>query len=229
MGIGHICFTDHLDLPNWFPVERYYEYIPELKAKYEGKIYIGYGLEVGYTRDTADACCEIVQKYSPEYIINSIHSVYGADCYFSEYFDGKSEQYAYERYLDCVEESLDAPYPYHTVGHFGYVCRNSPYSYRNFCDKMSVRIDGILRKIISEEKILELNTSVCKLPTVTVPMDEIFRRYVKLGGRSVCFSSDAHTVEKMGYNYDKVRESAASCGITEQTVVENGKVIQIAF
>ena len=86
-----------------------------------------------------------------------------------------------------------------------------------------------MRKIIAKQKILELNTSVRGVRDNTVPVREIFLQYVALGGKKVCFASDAHRPQDAGRNYAAARTLAREAGISVQTVVENGREKEIEF
>ena len=234
-GARHICFTEHVDLLYHRPevakgdIDGYFACVRALQRRYADKIYIGAGLEMGYTAANARENARFLSEYRPDYIINSVHEVDGCDCYFPEYFNGKSKREAYAAYLRAVDESLDAPYAFDTVGHLGYVCRNAPFDTCDFYAEMREEINAILRKIIAKQKILELNTGVRGVRDNTVPVREIFLQYVALGGKKVCFASDAHRPQDAGRNYAAARTLAREAGISVQTVVENGREKEIEF
>ena len=209
-------------------LDAYFSCVRALQKKYEAEIYIGAGLEIGFTEQNKYANAELVEKYKPDYIINSVHQVGDADCYFTEYFENKTPQEAYITYLKAVLASLSAPYRYNAIGHLGYVCRNAPFSLSLYSAAPEL-IDEILNGIIERGKILELNASVRKLGGATVPPEEILLRYVSLGGKKVCYSSDSHRPDDLCRHFDAVRLSALAAGINSQTVIEHGKELSLEF
>ena len=234
LGLKHMIFTEHADLMYYKPhavhcdLDAYFACVRALKKKYEAQIYIGAGLEIGFTEQNKHANAELIEKYNPDYVINSVHQVGDADCYFPEYFFGKTPQEAYAQYLKAVLASLSAPYRYNAIGHLGYACRNAPFSL-SLTEAAPELIDEILNGIIERGKILELNASVRKLGGATVPPKEILLRYASLGGKKICYSSDSHRPADLCRNYEGVREYALAAGIKNQTVIEHDKELSLPF
>ncbi|MGN0814715.1 MAG: histidinol-phosphatase HisJ family protein [Candidatus Coproplasma sp.] len=158
------------------------------------------GCELGFS-DDADVVRQyrqIIERFKPDFVVNSVHTCDGHDCYFNDYFIGKDKQTAYRRYLERVLESLSAPYKYDIVAHIGYVSRNAPYAdpkirYADF----SELYDEIFKGIISRGKILEVNSSARTAGSDFLPDVDALARYFELGGRAVSFSSDAHATDRI--------------------------------
>lgn len=233
-GMRHLIFTEHVDNLYCDPafgqadLEKYFARVRALREKYRDRIYIGAGLEVGYTTQNKLLNIELLETYRPDYVINSVHQVGANDCWFAAYFADKTPREACRAYLAAVRESLDAPYPFHAVGHIGYVLRNAPFDTFLLPD-FAAEIDDILRVIVQKGLILEINTSCRKPWLVTVPERGVIERYVALGGRKLNFASDAHRPEDVGRSYAVARDTALSCGITHQTVLQNGKEVSLPF
>ncbi len=188
------------------------------------------GAECGFDPDEAvkREYAEMIEQYSPDFVVNSIHTLNGKDCYFVSSFDGYTKKEMFKRYLDRVRLSLDAPYPYDVVGHIGYVCRNAPYPdpvlhYEEFPDEL----DDIFRTIIKKGKILEANTNVKTAGSPFLPYAELFARYYELGGRLVSFCSDAHQCARIGENWQQVKEAWQKIGFTHITVPNRGEYISV--
>ena len=136
--------------------EGYFSAARALQREYESKgMRLLVGGEYGFCPDKG--CCErylaLTERQKPDFIINSVHTVDGADCYFPEYFEGKSREQAYGDYLERVRESLDAPYPYDIVAHIGYVGRKAPYPDRMLrYDDFPALFDDILKTVIKKGK-----------------------------------------------------------------------------
>lgn len=235
LGLKHIAFTEHVDLLYYMPqfshgdLHGYFACVRALQKKYAPRIYVGAGLEMGYTPQNKEENAACIAAFCPDYVIQSVHQVGDCDCYFPEYFTGKTPAEAYDAYLRQVRESLDATYPYHTVGHLGYVCRNAPFDEGLLSSdapaERAALIDDILRTIVRKGKILEINTS-CRKPSLgSIPEKNVLLRYVELGGKKVCFSSDAHRPEDLCRSYETFVSLCARLGISEQTAVQNGKEV----
>lgn len=188
------------------------------------------GVELGYTDDkgTQDRYLEVIKKYAPDFIVNSVHTCDGADCWFGEYFGGKDKPYAYSRYLERVLESLSAPYDYDIVAHIGYVSRNAPYAdpklrYEDF----SELYDAVLSGIVSRGKILEVNTSARGAGSLFLPDTDVLIRYYELGGRKVSFGSDAHITSRICDKRAEVVSVLKSIGFGYITIPSRGEEIKV--
>ena len=183
------------------------------------------GGEFGYTPNTrAHAMyADVIRRYSPDFVVNSVHTVDGTDVWFGEYFAGKAKEPAYRGYLERVKESLDAPYRYDIVGHIGYVARNAPYPdramrYTDYADLL----DGILRGVIMRDKILEVNSSARGAGDF-IPGTDVLARYFALGGRLVSFASDAHGADRICDKRGEVAAALRAVGFTHIAVPDCGK------
>lgn len=183
--------------------EEYFHRARHLQEDYQGVMNVLIGAEFSYIKDEKALALysEVVEKYKPDFIVNSVHSVNGEDYYDKTLFynaegglRGKTE--VYKEYLATIYDSLSASYPYDIVGHIGYATRYAPYadktlSYTEFAEE----IDKILTEIIRRNKILEMNSSMEGALSIT-PLD-IFKRYFALGGRLVSLASDAHDTSRI--------------------------------
>ncbi|MGN0818042.1 MAG: histidinol-phosphatase HisJ family protein [Candidatus Coproplasma sp.] len=158
------------------------------------------GCEFGFSDDSAVArqYSGIIERFKPDFVVNSVHTCDGQECYFSDYFAGKEKHNAYRRYLERVKESLSAPYRYDIVAHIGYVSRNAPYADPKIrYEEFSELYDGIFKEIISRGKILEVNSSPRTAGSEFLPDTDALSRYFELGGRMVSFASDAHAIDRI--------------------------------
>ncbi len=236
ISLGLACYgtSEHFDydyLARKLPIQgremrqidadAYFSRARRLQREYAGKIKFLAGCEFAYDNKplAQDKYAEAAEKYAPDYIINSVHTCLGKDCYFPEFFAGKSKTYAYTAYLYRVLESLEAPYPYDIVAHIGYCSRNAPYAdpklrYEDFADIL----DAVLREIVRRDKILEVNTSAKTAGSPFLPDTDILQRYHDLGGRKVIFSSDAHDDARIGDKRELVSAALRKIGFTRLTL-----------
>lgn len=200
-----------------------------MQNEYREKIRFLVGAEFAYDDSSRaqEKYCAAAEKYSPDFIINSVHTCLGKDCYFPDFFVGISKEFSYNAYLFRILESLDAPYPYDIVAHIGYCSRNAKYAdvklrYRDFSDIL----DAILKKIIEKDKILEINSSAKTAGSPFIPDTDILQRYFDLGGRKVIFSSDAHDETRIGEKREIVSETLKKIGFTHVTLPVCGRHIE---
>lgn len=223
LDLKYMAFTDHCDrdyakLYKYIHVrqldaEKYLAAVTEMKNNYP---FLAVGIELGYS-PLAEADYKKLPLHKFDYVINSVHTVYGLDCYNKEFFDGKSKEEAYGKYLKCVSESVDASYSFDTITHLGFVRKNAPYEDNSM--PMSLfgdQIDEILKKIIDKNKTLELNSNVKSKDFM--PVAEIVARYRELGGENICFSSDAHFTARIGEMYADAAELTKQLGFRYWTV-----------
>jgi len=240
LGLKHIAIADHMDIdgavigntPPQLPdnIAGYLATIKKLKHKYADKIYVAAGIEAGWSKDGETTVTAVLKKHSPDYIINSVHAVDGIDCYFAPYYEnqaklGNDRNAVYNRFYETIIESMDCSYHYHTVAHLDYIVRTAPYHDKIFKYKeFAPVLDRLLKKIIDYDKILEYNSSSY---VACLVMPQIFERYYSFGGRKICFSSDAHTLERIGEKYIETAKIILDIGYDHWTIIQNEKTVKL--
>jgi len=223
-GAEYIAITDHCDMDtlqvgNVVPVpwsqldlDAYFADFNRVKAKTEG-IYLAFGIEAGFDKRANKLYEELIAKWPFDVVINSVHFVDGYDAYFPYYFENKTKETTYTRYLETVYDSLFATYQFDIVGHIGYCVRNAPYKDNviHYADNSEL-IDRIFKKIIELDKALEVN-----LHNGMVPNIELLRRYFELGGRKISFGSDAHRGDVLK-DYDETSKVLKLIGFTHFSI-----------
>ena len=205
-----------------------------LQEDYEGVMNVGVGAEFAFSEDenVQGMYAATYEKYRPDYVINSVHSIGGVDFAYADY-EKNAEFYGNKKwivgeYLRLVRASLEAPYPYDIVGHIGYAARYIPVEDKSISlEEFGEQIDDILLTIIKKDKILEINSANKTLPNRTLPAEPIIQRYFELGGRKVSFGSDAHFVERLADKWDEVVEMLKKIGFTYLTVPFRGEYIKV--
>ena len=241
-GLGYFGVSEHFDY-DYIPAgltyeggkpvrtdgEGYFASARALQAKVnDGSFTFLAGCELGYTDDASVQLRyrELIKKYSPDFVVNSVHTCDGADCWYGAYFGGKERRVAYTRYLERVLQSLSAPYRYDIVAHVGYVSRNAPYADPKLrYDEFKELYDEILRGVISRGKILEVNSSARGAGSAFLPDADVLGAYFRLGGRRVSFASDAHCADRICAGREGVVRALRDIGFTHITVpVADGEV-----
>ena len=242
LGVAFYGVSDHFDYDYDFSkmseeeilevknvdCEEYFHGARHLQEDYEGVMNVLVGAEFGYSDDPAVKAkyVETYQKYRPDFIVNSVHSVNGKDFAYTEIKGDKKEIYSF--YLGLVRRSLDVPYPYDIVGHIGYIARYVPFKDVKFSlEEFGAEIDDILLTIIQKGKILEINTSSKQLKQKTIPEMHIVKRYYELGGRAVSIGSDAHFKERIMDKREEVVKELKEIGFTYITVPDKKGYIKV--
>lgn len=213
--------------------EAYFTAARTLQTEYKKKglrLLVGGEYGFGADRRCYDEYLRLNETYRPDFVVNSVHTVDGYDCYDPAYYTGKDRNRAYSRYLEEVRKSLDAPYDYDIVGHIGYVSRRAPYENKllHYADFPSL-YDDILKTIVAKGKILEVNSSSRGSGIAFLPDSDVLTRYFQLGGRRVSFGSDAHEKSRIMENRDLVIDSLKKIGFTYVTVPDCKNDLTIDF
>ncbi|MBQ7912512.1 MAG: histidinol-phosphatase HisJ family protein [Clostridia bacterium] len=208
--------------------EAYFHTARHLQEDYEGVMNVAVGAEFGFSDDESVKARYLAEyeKFRPDYVINSVHTMDGKDfAYFQ--FDGDKKT-VYSAYLSLIRRSLDAPYPYDIVGHIGYAARYVSFENVDFdLDEFGEQLDDIFRTVIAKGKILEVNTASKQLKQRSIPDKPLLKRYYELGGRKICFGSDAHFPERIADKWEETIAALKEIGFTYLTLPFRGEEIQI--
>lgn len=237
LGVSYIAFTDHFDpfeeIDYSDKINHHFGAMVKDMQEYQtiakkDNIHIEIGIEIGWDTVGEQSAIDLLQKHDISYVINSLHYINAESCYYPSFFDDKTKQVGYELYLQNLYKTLDAHYRYDTIGHISYCARNAPFSdpIMHYNDHKTI-LDKIIDKIIDQQKIIELNTSVRTAQSGVLPNDEILRQYKKRGGELITFASDSHWKEHLIEGFDTAKTIAQNCGFSYYTIKKNGKFQQI--
>ncbi len=234
-GLTHICFTEHQDIgypyensdlePGTFDLntDSYLYELLKLRARYEDKIRICFGVEIGMQLSEVRANAIYAKSHEFDLVIASLHVIDGYDPFYKEYYEGKTEEEAYGRYFECMYENLLKFENFDILGHIDYIVRYGPsrdenYKYEQYRDT----IDKILTYVIEHEKGIEINTAGIRKGLKSFhPTMNIIKRYHELGGEVITIGSDAHTVNSIGADFDRAEEALKECGFKYYSIIEN--------
>lgn len=232
-GLTHICFTDHIDLEYPYSAEDkpgMFEFNPDayvyeavrLKEKYDGKIFINVGLELGLQPHIARQNAIFVKQHDYDFVIGSSHVCNGIDPYYKEFFNGKTDEEAYREYFENIYENIRVFGNFNVYGHLDYIVRYGASKNTNFSySKYSDIIDKILQKLIDSEKGIECNTAGYNAGlNAPNPCLDILKRYNELGGEIITVGSDAHAPERVGADFDKAAEVLKAAGFRYYTIFD---------
>lgn len=231
LEINEIAITDHFEIetglaPTYIlDIEKYIKSLSELKIKYEDKIKILLGVEVGYSKKGMKEVNEVLEKYKFDFIISSIHSVGKFHFLNNDFFEGKSKEEAYTEYFNELYDGVKTFKNYDVIGHLDFICRYGKYENKElkYEDYKDI-IDKILKEIINTGKGIEINTSAIKYGrTEFYPSNEILLRYRELGGKRITIGSDSHKKEHLLSEFENAIETLKALGFKGYSTFENRK------
>lgn len=233
LGLKRLCFTEHNDFD--YPITEedpagkfelnadsyLYDFLT-LKEKYAGQIQLCFGLELGLQAHLTRQNTAFAKAHEYDFIIGSSHICNRKDPYYPAFYEGREQSAAYREYFESILDNLKGYSNFDVYGHLDYVVRYGPqkdegYSYEAYEDIL----EQILRRLISMEKGLEINTAgLAKGLRDANPCRSILKRYRELGGEIITTGSDAHTPGQIAYAFDKAAEILKDCGFRYYTTFE---------
>lgn len=235
LGLERICFTDHMDYD--FPVtsgytfvfepKDYFRKLAELKDKYEGKIKILQGIELGLQPHLGERYQKLVKEYPFDFMIGSTHLVEKLDPYLPEYWEDRTKEEGIRLYFEEITRNLISNPCFLINGHLDYMIRYAPDTNKDFTfEKYADTIDTMLRTIMEKGKGIEVNTSGFKYGlSVPHPHTDILKRYRELGGELITIGSDAHKPEHLAYDFDRAEKLLLDLGFRYYAVYEEQKPV----
>ncbi len=234
LGLTHYCVTEHLDLD--FPVnpdgltfeldtKAYLAAASLLREKYLSQLNLYTGVELGLQPHLAERLRTYIEEYSFDFIIGSSHLCGGRDPYYPTFYEGRSEEEAYEEYFTSILENIRIFDDFDVYGHLDYVVRYGPhkdtrYSYEKYQDIL----DPIIRLLIEKGKGIEVNTGGLKYGLKDLhPCTPLLKRYRELGGEIITIGSDAHKPENIGAYFPRAEEALKACGFSYYTIFQERK------
>ncbi|MEF3328984.1 histidinol-phosphatase HisJ family protein [Oceanobacillus oncorhynchi] len=218
-GMEEIAFTEHLDVDypdkEWdfsFDTEAYQKKLEGLREKYQDRIKIRKGIEVGVQPHVLKETSDFIERLDPEFIICSMHSANKQDLHSGEFFEDRTVDEAYRIYFEEYYECLKNFKNYHILGHLDLVSRYASGGWEHVPQDI---MEEILKLVISEGKGIELNTSGYKYGmNAPLPSKNLLRLYRKLGGEIITLGSDAHRPEEIAAHFEEAKEILTDCGFS---------------
>lgn len=238
LGLVAYAVTDHCECNSWYPAEHYsdgddmhdsYCYkdcfldsvaaVTALKEKYNGKLNLICGVEMGQPQAAPEAAAFINADERVDFIIGSLHQIRGEkDFYYIDYIDlGTDKIYdLLERYFTELNEMCRTN-SFDVLGHLTYCLRYM--KQRHGIEPDISRFDGIIadsfRTLAQNGKGIEINTSGLRQGFgETFPNLKYTKLFREMGGEIISVGSDAHTAEDIGKNVRDGIEIAKAAGFT---------------
>ena len=233
-GLSEISITDHLDING--AVEGIYPEIDcdsirrdvlSAKEKYAGRLYVGYGIELGQAMEYPKEAKAFLDKYKYEFVIGSLHNYPGVPDYsfidYTQLTDKHIERlFRFSLSALCDLCEFDG---IHTIAHFTYMHRYLKLAGRDVnLAAFYPEIKAFYKKVIESGKALEINTSTLRSGAeMTMPPHELMKLYRQCGGELITCGSDSHGCRFVGAGIKDTYDFLESAGFGYVTVFHDGK------
>lgn len=225
MGFDEIAITDHKDfyisdvlkrLETPFDHNAAYAEISKIKEKYKGKLKVCVGVEFGQPTEDPDFAKEILASHNYDMVIGSLHSLYRMpDFYLLDFskITGRQCDLFIEQYFKEIEDLVDFG-NFDTLAHLTYPIRYIKAGGHNInYEKHIPQIKRIFAKLIEKGIALEVNSSGYRQGLDgPLPDYDIIKIYREMGGENITVGGDAHYVEDLCLNIEKVYETLKEMG-----------------
>lgn len=204
------------------------EYINEvlkLKQEYRDKIEVLLGVESDFFPEHVESYRSCYDRYPFDYIIGSVHQVDGVNIFKKDRWDGLTEQEKIrtkETYYDLIDQSARSGM-FQILGHIDAMKGFYP----SFSSIQTAAVEHTLKVIGECDIAIEINTSgKTKDVGGWYPSDDILelaRHY----GVKVTFGSDAHDPERVGDEFEMVRDHLKKIGFKEWVYFKEKKRLAV--
>ncbi len=199
-NLAEICFTEHFDVDpkdvsyGVLNYKKYYDTIEKCKVKYEGKIKIRCGLEIGEPHLSAyisDLKTEL-KSMNLDFIIGSVHNLNSVKLRLT--MPNKEKNQIYEDYFKEILQMVKTA-DIDIIGHLDLMKRYAFSEYGNYDFYYFKDLLQQILQVAVERKIgIEINTSGYRNAVKEAfPKLEILQLYKKLGGEIITIGSDSHS------------------------------------
>ncbi|MBN2897882.1 MAG: histidinol-phosphatase HisJ family protein [Clostridia bacterium] len=219
-GMQEICFTDHLDFDSTdgtdqfqFSASDYQVEVARLKDRYENKISIKAGVEVGLQPHVLEASSKFVRQGAFDFALGSMHGCERMDFYLGDFFSAYGTLEAIEHYYEEMFQMIATYKDYSVIGHLDIYKRYNPDSKRISLQSYDHLIEKVFKQVIADDKGIEINTSGLRGDLgEALPNWNIIEIYKELGGKVITLGSDSHGTGTLCANFEEVLRGLAQRG-----------------
>jgi len=239
-GLRAVAFTDHVEMDffreNHFDRTARQSFFEVVKARgaFTGKLIVCAGLELGQPLYNLPESEHLVQLYSYDVIIASIHNLRGKeDFYYLRRAGVQPDDEIHAMLREYFDELLALAQwgKFDVLAHLTYPLRyiyNSQGLGKIDMQPYAAQIDAVLEAAAKNNLALEINTAGLRQDYGRlVPDEAILRRFKELGGQRVTIGSDAHYADHLGLNIDRGMDLARRCGFEHVTLFKQRDAIAV--
>lgn len=208
-----IVTTEHLDFSD--PTDDYTDRIPDYEAYqkeirrlntlYDKRVYAG--IEIGWAAISQEKILAYLQDKDYAIKLLSIHQNGQADYMSKTAFTDYDPERIITEYFTLIKEAL-LSFGDHVdvLAHFDYAFRLTRIEARDLENYGLALFETICKLIIEKEIAFELNTSSAYRHHNTALYEWALSHYIRLGGKKVSLSSDAHRAKDYQRNFSEAVE-----------------------
>lgn len=231
LGIDTYGFSEHAPMNfdthyrlGFEEMDAYVQDVLVAKEKYQGKIEILLGYEVDYLPTYMD---KRVLKSDVDYLIGSVHFIdkWGFDNpEFIGGYEKRDIDTIWQEYFDAIEAMAQTGY-FDIVGHFDLI------KVFKFMPNKDIRLiaNNALKAIKKSGMVLELNSAGLRKPIKEIYPSEMLLTVAYELDIPITFSSDAHSVEQVGFKYEEATALAKKIGYRKAVTFERREQELITF
>jgi histidinol-phosphatase (PHP family) len=233
LGIDIYGFSEHAPMKNFedgyrLVIEKkdfYEKSVLELQKKYQKQIKITLGYEVDYMN--GDYVLDEIRNANVDYLIGSVHYLdkWGFDNpEFIGVYKNKNIDTIWEEYFEAIKAMAKSGY-FNIVGHLDLI------KVFNFLPKKDIKAIALksLQEIKKSNMTIEINSSGYRKPIgEQYPSRELLELAYELN-IPITFSSDAHSVEHIGFKYEEAKALASQIGYSSCVYFEKKERITTNF
>ena len=224
VGIDEFGFSEHapMDFDKKYRLDilqkDYYENeVKRLKEEYKNQIKILLAYEVDFMQDVK--MLDVILNANVDYLIGSVHFLDGWGFDNPEFigkYENRDIDKIWQDYFDTVQIMAKSNY-FDIVGHIDLI------KIFKFLPKKDIKLiaQDALKEIKKSDMVIEINAAGLRKPINEVyPSKDILELIAELD-IPITLSSDAHSIEQIGFKYDEVVDYVKSFGFTKVGTFDN--------
>jgi histidinol-phosphatase (PHP family) len=198
----------------------------EQKAKYAGRIDVKVGLEADFIEGQESELTDILQSYSFDYVLGSVHYVRRINIFKRTRWDTERAEDTYADYYRVVQLAA-ASGLFDILSHLTAVESYGP----PVSDDLAKRLyPPVAEAAAASGCIVEVNTSGYRKMEGDEPFpNRRMLRYLIAAGVPLTFGSDCHKPEEVGFGHDRVLRLLKELGVRtdepQQVTVRRGSLL----
>lgn len=233
LGIDYYGFSEHAPMKNFedgyrlvIEKKEFYESsILEMKKKYKNKIDILLGYEVDFI--DGDYLLDDIIDSNVDYLIGSVHYLgnWGFDNpEFIKEYKNRDINKIWEDYFYAIKLMAKSG-KFDIVGHLDLI---KVFNYLPTKDLKLIAKDAI-KEIKKSNMVVELNAAGFRKPIKEQYPSIDLLELVYESNIQITFSSDAHSVDQIGFKYDEVNKIAREIGYSKCAIFKNREIQLVDF
>lgn len=230
-GLSEIAITNHFEFfPNGqehgYTIENFEDYREELRQfreQYPSAMPVRFGLEAGQPFENPSYTQELMETFSFDFVLGSVHDLGDIDLYVADYTKQNLPWFC-RTYLNALYRLADEC-DYDCLAHIDLIKRYA--AFRGLkADLMDYpdELTAVLKRVIERDKGIEINTSGIRQDVgEMLPGLSILKLYKSLGGKILTIGSDAHNPHDVAADLEAGYELLKQAGFVYVCSFENRK------